>query len=292
MPAGPVEESVPPDRLRGCLVGSLAGDALSLGVHWIYAEETLRELAPVAEFSDPAADSYHPEKHAGDLSHVGDQALTLHRSLHPENGFDAGEWSEHWHAMWEGYPDYFDKATKHRLAEGEAMASDELAGAARIAPLVSFYGPEQRDKLFDAISGQTALTHAGVPVRSAGWCLAELALGAMETGSVARSLARSERIDYPELDYFGMLAKARSLPDDPIAAVGECGRACPLDQALPAVLYILDRFGDDLEAALMANARAGGDNCARGLALGMVLGAAHGVDAVPSRWRGVERLLA
>lgn len=268
---------------------------MSLGVHWIYDAAQLSALDPVTDFSDPAPDSYHPNKRAGAVSHVGDQALALHRSLRVRNGFEAEIWTEHWLAMWPDYNDYLDKATKHRLAEGEAMVSDELAGAARIAPLVAFYGPERREELFDAISAQTALTHAGVAVRSAGWCLAELALGAMETGSVAESLARSERIDYPELDYKGMLALANTLankhPDDPIAAVGETGRACPLAQALPAVLYILSCHGDDLEAAFMANARGGGDNCARGLALGMVMGAAHGVAAIPERWRAVESSL-
>jgi ADP-ribosylglycohydrolase len=34
----------------------------------------------------------------------------------------------------------------------------------------------------------------------------------------------------------------------------------------------------------------GGDNCARDLALGMLLGAAHGIEAIPAAWR--ERLLA
>ena len=283
------------DSTRGCLIGSLAADALSLGVHWIYDAAQLAALGPVADFSHPAADSYHPNKRAGAVSHVGDQALALHRSLQVRHGFVAEIWSEQWLAMWPDYNDYVDKATKHRLASGEAMVSDELAGAARIAPLVAFYGPERRAELFDAISAQTALTHAGVPVRSAGWCLAELALGAMETGSVAESLARSERIDYPELDYQGMLARAREVartfPDDPVAAVGELGRSCPLPQALPAVLVLLTCYGDDLEAAFIANARAGGDNCARGLALGMVMGAAHGWAAIPERWRAVESLL-
>lgn len=30
---------------------------------------------------------------------------------------------------------------------------------------------------------------------------------------------------------------------------------------------------------------AGGDNCARALVLGMLLGAAHGLEAIPNPWR-------
>ena len=34
----------------------------------------------------------------------------------------------------------------------------------------------------------------------------------------------------------------------------------------------------------LENAMAGGDNCARGLALGLLLGAANGISSVPKRW--------
>ncbi|MFZ1641133.1 MAG: ADP-ribosylglycohydrolase family protein [Candidatus Contendobacter sp.] len=46
---------------------------------------------------------------------------------------------------------------------------------------------------------------------------------------------------------------------------------------------------DDLEAALIANANAGGDNCHRGAVLGAILGAALGFPAIPERWiRGLQ----
>ena len=52
---------------------------------------------------------------------------------------------------------------------------------------------------------------------------------------------------------------------------------------------LLDRCGDDFETALIENTNAGGDNAARGLALGMVLGAMHGRSRIPKRWlRGLR----
>ena len=33
----------------------------------------------------------------------------------------------------------------------------------------------------------------------------------------------------------------------------------------------------------------GGDNCARALALGILLGAANGIDSIPDQWRNVLR---
>jgi ADP-ribosylglycohydrolase len=60
--------------------------------------------------------------------------------------------------------------------------------------------------------------------------------------------------------------------------------ACYIDQSLPAVLYLAARYADDFEAALIANANVGGDNCHRGAVLGAILGAALGFPAIPERW--------
>jgi hypothetical protein len=51
------------------------------------------------------------------------------------------------------------------------------------------------------------------------------------------------------------------------------------------VLYLAARYNQDFEAALIANANAGGDNCHRGAVLGALLGAWLGYDAIPLRWR-------
>jgi len=45
------------------------------------------------------------------------------------------------------------------------------------------------------------------------------------------------------------------------------------------------KHGNNTETAFIENAMAGGDNCARGLALGLIVGAANGFDAIPDRWR-------
>ena len=44
------------------------------------------------------------------------------------------------------------------------------------------------------------------------------------------------------------------------------------------------KYGDDTETAFIENAMAGGDNCARGLALGILLGAANGLSSIPEHW--------
>ena len=44
------------------------------------------------------------------------------------------------------------------------------------------------------------------------------------------------------------------------------------------------RYQDDYAAAVSANSEVGGDNASRAIAIGMVLGAAQGVEMIPAKW--------
>merc|ERR1711871_1334876 len=61
------------------------------------------------------------------------------------------------------------------------------------------------------------------------------------------------------------------------------GKASPTEGALPASLYIALKYKDDLPKALQVNANIGGDSAARGIVIGMLLGAVHGQDAIPKK---------
>lgn len=41
------------------------------------------------------------------------------------------------------------------------------------------------------------------------------------------------------------------------------------------------KYRDDIEVALLANANAGGENTARGMIMGALLGATHGASRIP-----------
>ena len=62
------------------------------------------------------------------------------------------------------------------------------------------------------------------------------------------------------------------------------GKASPTEGALPGALYIALKYQNSLEEALIANANIGGDSAARGMVIGMLLGAIHGKGAIPERW--------
>jgi len=65
------------------------------------------------------------------------------------------------------------------------------------------------------------------------------------------------------------------------------GKASPTEGTLPGALYIILKYGDvedGINKALVANAMIGGDNASRAIAIGMVLGAKYGVDALNQEW--------
>merc|ERR1711871_1521891 len=66
------------------------------------------------------------------------------------------------------------------------------------------------------------------------------------------------------------------------------GKASPTKGTLPGAVYFIVKYENDFGAAVKANAAVGGDNAARAVAIGMVLGAAHGVQGIePSLREGL-----
>ena len=103
--------------------------------------------------------------------------------------------------------------------------------------------------------------------------------------SIPSALRTTVTASYKALPAADYLKAAEKVIDLPTAeAVEALGLSCPLEKALPAVFAILLQHGDSLENALIENVMAGGDSAARGTVLGMILGAAHGQQAIPLRW--------
>lgn len=59
------------------------------------------------------------------------------------------------------------------------------------------------------------------------------------------------------------------------------GKASPTEGTLPGSIYFILKYEGDLAAAIKANAMVGGDNASRAIAIGMVMGAELGVEAIP-----------
>ena len=280
------------NKKSGLLFGSYCADALSLGVHWIYdSQELVKKHGRVTEYKAPGSDSYHPHKQAGDQGHVGDQSLCLLTFLSREKKWDPSMFMEDWLSMWPDYNDYIDGATKATLANVQNQAdktqggsdSVEIAGPARIAPLIAFLSNSSESEVVKAAVEQTVLTHRSKEAEETAIFLAQAGYRLIHGSNLQDTLNETA----PEW----ALKKANSvISENAVDAISKLGPACSISSALPSVLYLATKHGDDIEAAFIENAIAGGDNCARGLALGILLGSANGLSAIPQGW--IENLKA
>ena len=132
------------DRAKGAILGALVADAASLGLHWLYDQARIREVAPEApEFRFPTPADYegvtgyyaHGNKRVGDLSHYGEQAMVLLRSLAANNSrYDKTHYEdlfrEHfgYGGEYVGYIDHPTRDTLYNLTAAEHQALQRAEG--------------------------------------------------------------------------------------------------------------------------------------------------------------------
>lgn len=296
------------DKTKAMVLASFIGDALALGPHWEYDPAVLAErFGRVTGYVAPTPDSYHAGKKAGELTHYGDQTLVLLRSLAACGGFDLSDFAKRWRELFADYGGYVDGATRMTLKlfdfgegpDNSGSNSNDLAGASRVAPLVyALHG--NLPALVDAVRGQTKMTHNHARVIEAAEFFARTAREALTGKSPQAALEAAAEAGYASAPIDKWLADGiGSAETDTTLALGLFGRSCHIDEAMPGVIHLLARHGGDLSGCLTENVMAGGDSAARGMLAGMVLGAAHGMAAIPENWleglvhrRSIERDLA
>lgn len=293
-------------RLRGIVLGALVADSLALGPHWIYKQAEITQRFGRITRLEPPATKYHPGKQAGDFTHLGDQAWLLLRHLAQHGGeFDATRFAQAWRDFWDdpatiSYRDHATRTTLKHLAAGQApveagAASTELAGPARgvVLAAVALARDRSPDEVAALLRAQTSFTHRGELVEGLAHFLAD-ALARIVGGTELRAaLALALEAASPPVRAAAKTARASALQDLPTAeAIAKLGLSCNAIVALPACLFLIERHGHDFAECLIENAMAGGDSAARGLVLGALLGATHGVDAIPGVWLDALRCRA
>jgi ADP-ribosylglycohydrolase len=281
------------DKAKGMLYGSLVGDALALGVHWIYNTRVIdKKWGRVETFLKPERPTYHPTKDLGEFTHYGDQALVLLRSISKYGSFDLEHFARDWQDFFASFDGYFDEATKGTLANISAgkdvrsagSRSRDLAGAARIAPLVYCYRNDLHNLIASA-RAQTAFTHNTDTVLGSAEFFGRVTfrvLGGEDIVSAVQAVA-NEGFDQEPFSHWieeGLHSINRSTRE----SILDFGQMCEVDAAFPAVVHLIAKYKNNLREGLIENVMAGGDSAGRGLMVGMVLGAHLGLDAIPEEW--------
>jgi ADP-ribosylglycohydrolase len=190
------------------------------------------------------------------------------------------------------YQGYKDKATKDTLKNLEAgkktdtcgSQSTDLGGIAGIAPLIYCY----RDNLVEmlaAVTAQTTFTHCGPGIVDGALFLANSCYSILHGASPREAFADALGNNMASLDLDLRLRKCLEATNlDTRRQIKEFGQMCSMNAALPGAVYTVLKHEDSLEEALVETVMAGGDSAARGMVVGMLLGACHDSDEIPSRW--------
>jgi ADP-ribosylglycohydrolase len=287
------------DKAEAMVQCSFAADSLALGVHWIYDTTQLAaEHGRVEDFMSPKKNPYHANKEKGGFTHYGDQALVLLRSVSACNGFDLLDFSRRWQTLFKDYDGYLDQATKGTLEnfamgkgpEHSCSLSNDLAGAARISPLF-LCCRDNLDQLITAARSQTEMTHGDPLTVDSAEFFARVAWKTLR--GIAPSVAVVEVVEERFSDsliaeWTGKGLASRS--EESVSAILRFGQSCHTPEAFPGVIHLIAKYEDALTEALIQAVMAGGDNAARGMMVGMVLGAHLGKEKLPVQWvEGLEK---
>lgn len=276
------------------LKGALVADAAAMGLHWMYEQEQIANVAQSGDilFRQPDATVYagkksyfaHAGRNAGDYSHYGEAAqmfadllssgesysVDAHRALFMQKFGPGGSFV--------GYADRPTRALLGRLLieqdnlpEDSGADDDQLPALAAVPAMFAF--EHSRDNLIKAVKVSSVNAVAIEGACTLFDCLHLLSQGA----SLKSALTDSAQTCKGELGELLTDALKRE-PYDPLAAANTYGMPCHIPQGLPVVWHMLNH-DQSFETLIRDNVACGGDSCGRALALGAIVGYTRGVPA-------------
>jgi ADP-ribosylglycohydrolase len=281
------------NKLEAMVLASFLGDSLSLGAHWIYDPAFIQKnWGRIESLQDPWSGSFHRTKQAGQFTHYGDQTLVLLQSVAQTEEFDLEDFAARWRDFFANYLGYFDRATLETLScfskgfgpKDAGSASNDLAGASRIAPVVLAHYFDE-DKMISAARAQTAMTHKDPNVVDSAEFFARCASLVLKGHKPCQALDHAAEAKYNHLPVKEWLSKGKKLVDqDSLKALFMLGLSCHAPEAFPGVVQLICRYEENLPEALIQCVMAGGDSAGRAMLVGLILGAWNGIQDIPAQW--------
>ena len=280
-------------NVKAMVLASFAADSLSLGVHWIYNTNVIdKKWGRVETYIKPERPTYHPTKNLGEFTHYGDQTMLLLESVSARAGFDLNDFADRWQQLFNTYDGYFDSATKitiENIASGKPSTesgsdSDDLAGAARIAPLAYRY-QNDLEPLIASAREQTTLTHNNPLIIDTAEYFSRVVWSVLQGQTPSEGL-KTAQVGALDTEPYSRWIEAglQSTTGDTRQVIKDFGQMCEVDAAFPGVVHLIAKYENDLYGALVENAMAGGDSACRGLIVGLIVGAHEGMERIPGPW--------
>jgi ADP-ribosyl-[dinitrogen reductase] hydrolase len=176
---------------------------------------------------------------------------------------------------------FFQNYSNGKPLDRCGIDDQHIGGLSMVVPLVLWYLREDQ-KMLEAVQSHVSLTHKNQGVQSAArafalllqsFILGENRTGAMETlGTRVHPAFGLPYSRWAREEEEGQVVGARFSP------------ACYIEDAFPASLFLVSKYGQDARGALISNSMLGGDNCHRGVVVGALCGALAGEDGLPPGW--------
>lgn len=266
-------------RAQGCLLGQLAGDALGSLVEFERPTNIARKYpAGVRDLADGGTWNTL----AGQPTDDSEMALTLARVLVRDRSFDAERVRAAYRAWMESGPFDIGGTTAAGLRGTPLHESAANGSLMRVSPLAIWGHRLSDDALAVLAREESGITHPNDRCRDAcaAYCIAIAhgLRGADAPAMHAAALAWAERASSEPF----VLRALREAPDAPPRdMVHEMGHVV---LALRNAFYEL-LHAKDLESGVVATIARGGDTDTNAAIAGALLGALHGREGIPLRWR-------
>ncbi len=141
------------------------------------------------------------------------------------------------------------------------------------------------DALVNSARIQTAMTHNNVLVTDSAAFFAAAVFRILQGDTPVAAIKATAATQFNREPFQTWVNNGiESSSSDTLSTIKKFGQMCGVGAAFPAVIHLVARYEDNLQDALIENVMAGGDSAARGMIAGMLLGAFHGIAAIPESW--------
>ena len=266
--------------------------------------------------------NYHPGKKAGGTTDYGDYNIVVLEHLaatsEPARPFSVAAMIPHWMNRlengWGSWICTMTKETYHQVKQGVPV--ERLGGISNAMAIrhVAAHGYYDDEETLADVARKAMFTHKDLTALAGGEFFARVThrvingatpsdaietvavqMGGFIESKVAQAIAKVKEEANPS----SSLSQEKFSDDLALTSMAKLwdigrsepirvGKASPTEGTLPGAVYIILKYADKddaLKVALQANAMIGGDNASRSIAIGMVLGAYKGVNAIPVEWK-------
>jgi ADP-ribosylglycohydrolase len=275
------------NKILDIIQASLVADTYSLGSHWIYSVEELKNNNLDWKNLNAPLAAWHGTKQKGDFTHYGDQLVCLYEYINKNKEFDFVHYIKIWKEYMEKYTGYKDGSTTDtikNLNENQNIPcgaiSHDLSIIGRITPLLLVSKDEKA--FLNNVNNFVSLTHDSEEVLESAEFFAKVLWAVIIGYPIVKSIKDiSERYSQRLQDY---VTSGLTNSNNTLEAIHEFGPACSINGGFQGIVYILNKYGNNYEKALTQNAKAGGDSSARAMIISMLLIASNGLEIVPKNW--------